>query len=163
MNRSFEGKSQSASILRLMSDLKSINQDSPEGISAAPISDENLLTWNATILGPDESPWEGGIYTLSLHFSEQEYPSKPPKIRFLSEMFHPNVYSDGSICLDIIQDHWSPIMTVGMVLTSIQSLLTDPNPDSPANPEAARLYRENMKEYKKRVRKVAEKSLESSF
>ena len=68
-------------------------------------------------------------------FGEQ-YPEKPPRIRFTSEVFHPNVYSDGTLCMDIIQDQWSPIHNVCTLLTSIQSLLTDPNPASPANPEA---------------------------
>jgi ubiquitin-conjugating enzyme E2 A len=75
-------------------------------------------------------------------------------------MFHPNVYSDGTLCLDIIQDNWSPIYTVASILTSIQSLLTDPNPNSPANPEAAKLIRENPKEYRKRIRRVATRSIE---
>jgi ubiquitin-protein ligase len=69
-------------------------------------------------------------------FGEQ-YPEKPPRVRFTSEVFHPNVYSDGTLCMDIIQDQWSPIHNVCTLLTSIQSLLTDPNPASPANPEAA--------------------------
>ena len=64
-------------------------------------------------------------------FGEQ-YPEKPPRVRFTSEVFHPNVYSDGTLCMDIIQDQWSPIHNVCTLLTSIQSLLTDPNPSSPA-------------------------------
>ena len=75
-------------------------------------------------------------------FGEQ-YPEKPPRVRFTSEVFHPNVYSDGTLCMDIIQDQWSPIHNVCTLLTSIQSLLTDPNPASPANPEAAQLFQED--------------------
>ena len=71
------------------------------------------------------------------------------------------MYSDGTLCLDIIQDQWSPIYTTSTILTSIQSLLTDPNPNSPANPEAAKMLMENPTEYKRRVRKVAAKSIES--
>jgi ubiquitin-conjugating enzyme E2 A len=75
-------------------------------------------------------------------------------------MFHPNVYTDGTLCLDIIQDKWSPIYTVNTILTSIQSLLTDPNPASPANPEAAQLYNADKAAYNKKVRRVAAKSVE---
>jgi len=73
--------------------------------------------------------------------------------------FNPTVYNDGRICLDILQKNWSPIYDVAAVLTSIRSLLTDPNPDSPANPEAARLYTENRRTYLDRVKKCVEGSL----
>eukprot|EP00002_Diphylleia_rotans_P000394 TRINITY_DN10211_c0_g1_i3.p2 TRINITY_DN10211_c0_g1~~TRINITY_DN10211_c0_g1_i3.p2 ORF type:complete len:106 (+),score=17.32 TRINITY_DN10211_c0_g1_i3:577-894(+) len=85
-----------------------------------------------------------------MEFSE-EYPNKPPVVKFLTKMFHPNIYADGSICLDILQNQWTPIYDVAAVLTSIQSLLGDPNPNSPANNEAARLYQENRREYELRV------------
>lgn len=85
---------------------------------------------------------------LRVTFSER-YPDKPPRVRFTTDMFHPNVYSDGSICLDIIQESWSPVHNVCTLLTSIQSLLTDPNCASPANPEAARLYQADRAAYNK--------------
>ena len=82
-------------------------------------------------------------------------------------MFHPNskkhlVYNDGTICLDILQNQWSPIYDVQAILTSIQSLLCDPNPNSPANSEAARIYNDNTREYNRRVREVVEDSWCSS-
>ena len=73
-------------------------------------------------------------------------------------MFHPNVYANGELCLDILQNRWSPTYDVAAILTSIQSLLHDPNPNSPANAEAAQLYRENMKEYVRRVKVTVEES-----
>jgi ubiquitin-conjugating enzyme E2 A len=97
-----------------MSDYKTIMEDPPEvgyllqillphqGASAAPVRDDNLFVWEATIFGPEECMWEGGIFPLSMKFSE-EYPSKPPKVRFTFPVYHPNVYADGSLCLDIIQ------------------------------------------------------------
>jgi ubiquitin-conjugating enzyme E2 A len=68
------------------------------------------------------------------------------------------VYADGKICLDILQNNWSPIYDVSAILTSIQSLLTDPNPNSPANSEAARLFTENKEEYTRRVKLHVSKS-----
>ncbi|KAF6022757.1 UBE2B [Bugula neritina] len=73
-------------------------------------------------------------------------------------MFHPNVYADGSICLDILQNRWSPTYDVSAILTSIQSLLHDPNPNSPANNEAAQLFRENRREYDRRVANIVTES-----
>ncbi|CAH8355313.1 unnamed protein product [Eruca vesicaria subsp. sativa] len=98
-----------------------------------------------------------GTFKLSLQFSE-DYPNKPPTVRFVSRMFHPNIYADGSICLDILQNQWSPIYDVAAILTSIQSLLCDPNPNSPANSEAARMFSESKREYNRRVREVVEQS-----
>lgn len=151
----------SSAQLRLMSDLKAIRNEPPEGCSASPHSEENLFVWSATIFGPDETPWEGGIFGLRLIFGEN-YPAKPPRVRFTSDVFHPNVYHDGTLCMDIIQDAWSPCHNVCTILTSIQSLLTDPNPASPANPEAAQLYQNDNQSYNRRVRRCARKSIESS-
>ena len=187
-----------------MRDFKKMNSDPPPGINAAPLA-ENIMVWQAVIFGPDETPWEGGTFNLLLEFSE-DYPNKPPKVRFVSKVYHPNgeperaraaaatterpraarratrraalttpptpaplrsrprappppaVYADGQICLDILQNAWSPIYDVSAVLASIQSLLCDPNPNSPANSEAARLFSENRAEYDKRVRGCVEES-----
>ena len=76
-------------------------------------------------------------------------------------MFHPNVYADGGICLDILQNRWSPTYDVSAILTSIQSLLDEPNPNSAANSVAAQLYQENRREYKKRVAAIVEQSWQS--
>ncbi|KAK9064782.1 hypothetical protein SSX86_016164 [Deinandra increscens subsp. villosa] len=98
-----------------------------------------------------------GTFKLTLQFSE-DYPNKPPTVRFISRMFHPNIYADGSICLDILQNQWSPIYDVAAILTSIQSLLCDPNPNSPANSEAARMFSEHKREYNRKVREIVEQS-----
>lgn len=96
---------------------------------------------------------------MRMQFPDQ-YPEKPPRVRFITEMFHPNIFPTGDLCLDIIQDKWKPIYSVATILLAIQSLLTDPNNDSPANVEAAKLLKTNPKEYKRRVRRLAEKSVE---
>ena len=112
---------------------------------------------SAVIFGPDDTPWEGGTFKLSLTFTE-DYPNKAPQVKFITKMFHPNIYADGAICLDILQNQWSPIYDISAILTSIQSLLTDPNPQSPANSEASKLYVENKGEYNRRVKAVVEES-----
>ena len=92
----------------------------------------------ASILEARNVVWDG-TFKLTLEFSE-EYPNKPPVVKFLFKMFHDNVYADGGICLDILQNRWSPTYDVSAILTSIQSLLDEPNPNSPANSVAAQLY-----------------------
>jgi len=139
-----------------MRDFKFLQRDPPMGVQGAP-SDNNIMIWDAVIYGPAETPFEDGTFKLQIEFSE-EYPNKPPKVRFMSKMFHPNVYNDGQICLDILQNRWSPTYDVSSILTSIQSLLDEPNPNSPANAEAAQLFQENRREYERRVGDIVEKS-----
>lgn len=115
------------------------------------------MTRNAVIIGPSDTPFEDGTFRLLLQFDEQ-YPNKPPSVKFISEMFHPNVYASGEICLDILQNRWSPTYDVSSILTSIQSLLNDPNIGSPANVEAANLYKDHRSQYFKRVRETVENS-----
>ena len=74
---------------------------------------------NAVIIGPTDTPFEDGTFRLIMHFEEQ-YPNKPPGVKFISTMFHPNVYSSGELCLDILQNRWSPTYDVAAILTSIQ-------------------------------------------
>ncbi|KAJ8126813.1 hypothetical protein O1611_g6824 [Lasiodiplodia mahajangana] len=134
---------------RLMRDFKRMQTDPPAGVSASPVPD-NVMTWNAVIIGPADTPFEDGTFRLVMHFEEQ-YPNKPPAVKFISQMFHPNVYATGELCLDILQNRWSPTYDVAAILTSIQSLLNDPNTGSPANVEASNLYKDNRKEYTKRT------------
>ncbi|KAF1400282.1 Ubiquitin-conjugating enzyme E2 B, partial [Spheniscus humboldti] len=139
-----------------------LQEDPPVGVSGAP-SENNIMQWNAVIFGYPMVfmfVWTG-TFKLVIEFSE-EYPNKPPTVRFLSKMFHPNVYADGSICLDILQNRWSPTYDVSSILTSIQSLLDEPNPNSPANSQAAQLYQENKREYEKRVSAIVEQSWNDS-
>eukprot|EP00030_Apusomonadida_sp_AF-17_P001978 a2202_458.p1 GENE.a2202_458~~a2202_458.p1 ORF type:complete len:187 (-),score=79.97 a2202_458:83-598(-) len=143
---------------RLMRDFKRLQQDPPEGVSGAP-NDDNIMEWQAVVLGPSDTPWEGGTFRLSMVFAEA-YPNEAPKVKFITKLFHPNVYADGSICLDILGNAWSPIYDVSAVLCSIQSLLSDPNPASPANAEAAQLFQDNRREYNRKVREVVEASWE---
>ncbi|SCV01043.1 LAMI_0G08988g1_1 [Lachancea mirantina] len=146
---------------RLMRDFKRMKEDAPPGVSASPLPD-NVMVWNAMIIGPADTPYEDGTFRLLLEFDE-EYPNKPPHVKFLSEMFHPNVYANGEICLDILQNRWTPTYDVASILTSIQSLFNDPNPASPANVEAATLFKDHKSQYIKRVKETVEKSWEDDL
>ena len=141
---------------KLLRDLKVMQETPPFGIVAAP-NEDNVCIWYAVIIGPENTTWEGGVFKLRLQFTE-EYPNKPPNVVFLTKMYHPNIYPNGNICLDILQNQWSCIYDISSILTSIQSLLSDPNPTSPANSEAAKLYTENKKLYNKKVRECVENS-----
>lgn len=130
---------------RINKELEDFNKDPPENCSAGP-NDKDLFNWTATIMGPNDSPFQGGIFNLSIHFPT-DYPFKPPKVNFTTKIYHPNISSSGSICLDILKQQWSPALTINKILLSICSLLTDPNPDDPLVPEAANLFKNNKKKY----------------
>jgi ubiquitin-conjugating enzyme E2 A len=143
---------------RLMNDLKAIQKE--DTLVAAPAED-NIMEWEAVLPGPEETSWEGGLFTLAMTFSD-DYPNTPPKVKFLTPgIFHPNVYVNGDICLDILKSQWSPTYDVRMLLLSIQSLLAEPNPASAANPEAAELITSNKSAYEARVKKTVEAALEA--
>lgn len=130
---------------RINKELLDFTKDPPENCSAGPVN-EDLFNWNATIMGPSDSPFHQGIFNLSIHFPT-DYPFKPPKVNFITKIYHPNISSSGSICLDILKQQWSPALTVNKILLSICSLLTDPNPDDPLVPEAAQLFKTNKVKY----------------
>lgn len=112
---------------RIKKELEDLKRDPPAQCSAGPVS-EDLFHWQATIMGPPDSPYQGGVFFLTIHFPT-DYPFKPPKVAFTTRIYHPNINSNGSICLDILRSQWSPALTISKVLLSICSLLTDPNPD----------------------------------
>lgn len=64
------------------------------------------MRWEAVIFGPDETEWEGGVFNLAIEFTD-EYPTKPPKVVFTTQMYHPNIYKNGDICLNVLQKEWS--------------------------------------------------------
>ena len=115
------------SIKRLQRELIEIEKDTPVNCSAGLINKDDLFMWQATIIGPTETPYEGGMFNLKILFPP-DYPFKPPKITFETRIYHPNINSTGGICLDILKDQWSPALTISKVLLSLSSLLTDPNP-----------------------------------
>lgn len=101
-----------------------MKNEPPEGVNAMPI-DNSFLHWCASIQGPANSPYEGGIFYLYMQVPFV-YPLHPPKVRFITRIFHPNVSRHGDIGLDCIAHNWSLALTIAKILISIQSLLTDP-------------------------------------
>ena len=139
------------SLNRINKELIEFKIDPPSNCSAGPINDD-LYKWEATIIGPEKTPYEGGVFKLEIHFPNN-YPFKPPKIKFITRIFHPNINRYGNICLDILDKQWSPALTINKVLLSISSLLSDPNADDPLDVRAAQLYNENREEFNQIARK----------
>lgn len=133
------------SLKRIKKEFEDLERDPPSNCSAGPIGDD-LYKWQAHIVGPSDSPYQNGLFQLNIVFPF-DYPFKPPKICFVTKIYHPNINSNGAICLDILKDQWSPALTIGKVLLSISSLLCDPNPDDPLVPEIANLFKTNRNKF----------------
>ncbi|KAL7073429.1 hypothetical protein ACQ4LE_006957 [Meloidogyne hapla] len=140
---------------RIHKELLDFGRDPPALCSAGPIGDDHF-NWQATITGPPDSPYHGGVFFLNIKFPT-DYPFKPPQATFKTRIYHPNIGEQGNICLDILSGKWSPALTISKVLLSICSLFCDPNPNSPLNGEAATLYKENRTKYNDTVRQWTQK------
>jgi len=134
-----------STVHRLRNELLDLQNNPPANCSAGIVEDD-IYHWQATILGPEGSPYEGGIFYLQIQFP-LDYPFKPPKVSFLTKIYHCNINSTGNICLDILKDQWSPALTINKVLLSICSLMDDQNPDDPLMIDIANLYINNKEEF----------------
>ena len=133
---------------RIQKELKDLETEAIPNLSAGPVNNKDLFHWQGSIMGPKDSPFYGGVFFLDIRFPT-DYPFKPPKLTFKTRIYHPNINSNGSICLDILKDQWSPALTISKVLLSLLSLLTDPNPDDPLVPEIAHTYKNDRAKYTK--------------
>ena len=124
---------------RIRKEIEDMKKTPPDNCSAGPVDENDLFVWRATIMGPEGSPYYGGIFNLSINIPA-DYPFKAPKIMFTTKIYHCNVNSNGAICLDILKDNWSPALTISKALLSICSLMDDPNPNDPLVPDIANLF-----------------------
>ncbi|CAK8691838.1 ubiquitin-conjugating enzyme E2 C-like [Clavelina lepadiformis] len=145
---------------RLQQELMGLMMSAEKGVSAFPEGD-NLFHWVGTIEGPKDTVYEGLKYRLTLEFSSA-YPYEPPTVRFHTPCFHPNVDEHGNICLDILKEKWSALYEVRTILLSIQSLLGEPNNESPLNVQAADMW-SSQAVYKKHLLNHYEKHAKSTL
>jgi ubiquitin-conjugating enzyme E2 D/E len=136
---------------RLQKEYRDISKEPNESISAAPLNEADMFTWGGTVRGPQGTPYEGGLFHLNIHFPT-DYPFKPPKVTFITKVYHPNVNTDGGICLDILKDEWTPALSIPHVLLSISALMAEPNPDHPLVPDVAQLYKQDKKAFEEKAR-----------
>eukprot|EP01104_Vermistella_antarctica_P007039 TRINITY_DN17773_c0_g1_i1.p1 TRINITY_DN17773_c0_g1~~TRINITY_DN17773_c0_g1_i1.p1 ORF type:complete len:167 (-),score=30.16 TRINITY_DN17773_c0_g1_i1:299-799(-) len=161
----------STAFKRLMQEYKGMTESPVEGITAGPVSEENFFEWEVLIAGPDETPYEGGVFTATMTFPF-DYPLTPPKMVFTCEMWHPNVYPNGEVCISILHppgddpnqyesrcERWSPVQSIEKILISVMSMLADCNDESPANVDAAKMWRDDRAQYDRLVQRTVEKSL----
>ncbi|CAF3812291.1 unnamed protein product [Rotaria magnacalcarata] len=128
---------------RIVKESARLQQEPVPGIIAIP-DDHNARYFKVIIDGPSESPYEGGKFKVEL-FLPDEYPMAPPKVRFMTKLYHPNIDKLGRICLDILKEKWSPALQIRTVLLSIQALLSAPNPDDFLDADVAEKWKADEK------------------
>ncbi|CAG0917918.1 unnamed protein product [Notodromas monacha] len=156
---------------RLMAEYKQLTVNPPEGIIAGPMNEENFFEWEALITGPEDTPFEGGVFPAKLQFPS-DYPLSPPKMQFTCEMFHPNIYPDGRVCISILHspgddptgyesssERWSPVQSVEKILLSVVSMLAEPNDESAANLDAAKMWRDDRQQFNQIAQKLVRHTL----
>jgi len=162
-----------ASIKALQLEYSKLEKEPVEGFTVK-LDDSNLYKWHVGIFGPPDTLYEGGYFKADMEFPPT-YPFEPPKVRFLTKMWHPNIYDNGEVCISILHpptedpqsgeqasERWNPTQNVRTILMSIISLLNEPNCSSPANVDASVMFRrykeQNDKEYETIIRRQANDS-----
>lgn len=160
------------SVLLLRKQLAELQKKPLDWFSAGLVNEDNIFKWEILIIGPTDSLYDGGYFKAHLTFPE-DYPQRPPKMKFISDIWHPNVGSDGYVCISILHEpgddkygyetaaeRWVPVHTVETIMVSVISMLCDPNPESPANVDAAKEFREDKQKFKRNVARCVRKSQE---
>ena len=139
---------------RLKKELELFNKVKPCEAIGGP-TDDDFFIWKITFPGQEGTPFEEGKFTIELNFKNSNFPHSPPKCKFLTKIYHPNVnFSNGIICLNVFNSKWRENMTINELVTAIFLLLGNPNLDHGLNSEALETYKnktwtyvENVKNY----------------
>ena len=149
---------------RLLKEYKD-NQLNPEYYFSGKPRENSFFTWDFFIIGPPGTIYEGGVFDGEIIFP-RDYPNSPPKVKFTSPIIHPNIYSDGNVCISILHDgddrynyekrseRWNPSHSFYSIMMSIISLLNKPNFESPANIDASVLWKKDFKSFKLQIYKI---------
>mmetsp|Transcript_697 Transcript_697/g.829 ORF Transcript_697/g.829 Transcript_697/m.829 type:complete len:196 (-) Transcript_697:866-1453(-) len=140
----------SSAATRLTKELSEVGRDdATSGVKAVPVNPDNPRALKGTIKGPEGTAYEGGVFQIDISIPKQ-YPFEPPKMKFDTKIWHPNISSQtGAICLDILKDQWSPALTIKTALLSLQALLCSPEPGDPQDAEVAKMYMKDRVKFDK--------------
>ncbi|AMD20587.1 HDL157Wp [Eremothecium sinecaudum] len=125
---------------RLMKEIESVKDDPDANVSLNFVNESDIHHLKGSFLGPPGTPYDGGKFIVDIQVP-LEYPFKPPKMQFDTKVYHPNISSvTGAICLDILKNSWSPVLTLKTSLISLQALLQSPEPNDPQDAEVAKHF-----------------------
>lgn len=167
-------KTEMAAIKRLTMEFTNMGKKPTPGLMAKPVSPDNMMVWEFALAGPPDTDYEHGVFTGRL-FMPSDYPLSPPRMVFEPPITHPNVYGTGEkrgeVCISIlhsgrdatgyesVNERWSPVQSIHSILLSVLSMLAEPNTESPANVDAAKLFSQQPHKFKETVRREVARSL----
>ncbi|KAJ7083653.1 ubiquitin-conjugating enzyme/RWD-like protein [Mycena belliarum] len=131
-----------ATLKRIHREIVDVRKEDLGNITLVPTDD--LFVWSGTLPGPEDSVYEGGVFSIAVNLPS-DYPFSAPKVTFNTRIYHMNISDQGNICIDILKHNWSPALSLFKVILSLSSLLTDPNPKDPLVPSIATQYTRNRK------------------
>ena len=150
---------------RLNREIKRLVENPPEGIICYTTDSDQLNFLSISVIGPHGSPYEGSIFELELEIPDR-YPFVPPRLKFVTPVYHPNIDTQGRICMDLLKmppnGGWKPTISLENLIVAVQSLLGNPNPDDPLMVEIAEEYRFNKKEFERKARKLTNENEKNS-
>ena len=142
---------------RILKEVNDLENNPPLLFSARPMHHGDPLNWEVIVVGPYDSPYADGLFILEMTLPV-DYPFKPPRVRFSTRIYHPNINSEnGSISINILHEGWSPALTIASVVESIIMMMENPNPDDPLEPEIASLYILDRKKFEETAREWTKK------
>ena len=140
---------------RLKKEIGDLQKDPVPGISVA--QDDSLSSFSCHIIGPPDTPYEGGVFNISLTLPDR-YPFEPPVIKFATRIYHPNIDESGRVCLDMLQcpprGSWKPVHNIRTLLTSVRLLLSEPNPEDGLLADVSSLYKFNRTQFNETAREL---------
>lgn len=141
---------------RIRKELEELGKDKSSGISVRQNSEDSAMAYTGTVSGPADTVYAGGQWLVEIKLPKN-YPFEPPKMRFMTPLWHPNVSSQtGAICLDILKDGpsgaWSPALTMRTALMSLQALMCAPEPKDPQDAQVATQYLNDRKAWEAKAR-----------
>lgn len=131
---------------RIAKEVEEIRRDTSSGVKVE-IDEANAAHLVGSISGPEDTPYHKGLFKIDIVIPG-DYPFTPPKMKFITKIWHPNISSQtGAICLDILKDAWSPALTIKTAMLSLQALMCAPEPSDPQDAEVAGMYQRNYEQW----------------
>lgn len=143
-----------AALKRIHHELENFVKRPPDCGSAGPLADDPFH-WQAALIAPQRSAYEGGVFFLDVRFPE-DYPVRPPQVTFKTPIYHPNVSAEGEIGLELLHDNWTPALTLEKVLLSLSALLAEPEARDALRPELAAEFQQVRAQFEKKARAFTE-------